>query len=301
MRSKIAIALAACLLGSFAWPSPASAIAPGTSEAFNAAMHDEATAYADYSAWSDHAADTGKPNLATLLTTTATQERDEHFSELADAAGLVADNASNVQASIAGEAGEAESLYPTFAAQAAARGDRATARMFAELADDEDTHARLLGVAYRALRYGGIWTVPVAPDVNRVRIVETVATVSGQTMANVRQAMIGEAYASAKYRLFARSAYASGNAPLGNLFTGLSDVELREHYAALANRYGLVGSNRSNLWAAISAESGAIMSYARWSSAATTAGDAASSRLLADIMGDEVGHRTAFEALTGTV
>ena len=296
MRIKIVTGLVALAAGAIVAPSPADAATPTVGASMAAAMHDEAVAYADYSAWSDHAASTGNRHLATLLDVTATQELDEHYAELARAANLVGDNATNLATSVTGETGEAETIYPAYSAQATADGDTVTAAVFAELADDEATHARLLDAAYRALRYGGIWTVPVAPDIDPVAITEGPALASGRTLANVRTAMVGEAYASARYRLYSRAAYASGKSKIGNLFAGLATVELTEHYAALANRYGLVDSDRANLWSAVTAESGAIMSYARWSSDAAATGDTASSRLLADIMGDEVGHREAFLA-----
>ena len=301
MRMRQVATAAAIALVATIYPAPASAAAPGTAAALDTAMHDEATAYADYSAWASHADSAGHHHLASLLATIAGQERDEHYAELASAANLVADTVTNLQTSTLGEIGEAENIYPAMAAQAVADGDSVTAALFRELADDEDSHQRLLDAASRALRYGGIWTVPIAPDTDPVRIVEGPALATGRTLDNVRQAMRGEAYASAKYRLFAQAAYASGQAKVGRLFAGLSTIELAEHYAALANRYGLVRSDQANLWAAVQAENGAIMAYARWSSDATTVGDTASYRLLAGIMGDEVDHRELFIGASGTL
>lgn len=300
MRIKTLIAVVALAAGAIANPAPASAANPGGAANLATAMHDEAVAYADYSAWSNHAAGTRNRHLSTLLAVTANQEREEHFAELARAANLVGTNAENLATAIAGETGETETIYPAFSAQASADGDAVTAALFAELADDEATHAQSLDAAYRALKHGGIWTVPVPPDVDPVAITEGPALVSGRTLANVRTAMVGEAYASARYRLYSQAAYASGKSKIGNLFAGLATIELGEHYAALANQYGLVSSDRANLWSAITAESGAIMSYATWSADATAAGDTADSRLLANIMGDEVGHRVSFAALIDT-
>lgn len=292
---RIVIGVVALVLGTIAYPTTAGATAPGTRTNLATAMHDEATAYADYTAWATHATETGNTALAALLTVVASQERDEHFAELAEVASLVGSNSRNVRSSTRAEAEEASITYPGFAAQAIVDGDPTTAELFEELAGDEGTHRILLARADRVLCRPG--PVPHAPAVDPVTIVEGSAQATGQTLVNVRTAMRGEAFASAKYRLFASAAYASGKSWLGDLFVGLSNVELFEHYAALANRYGLVGTDAVNLARAIAAENGAIAAYTTWSSEAVAVGDGDVASLFAELGGDEVVHRDAFVAL----
>jgi len=301
MRRVIAAGVIAVALGAITYPAPASATTPGTYTNLNTAMTDEATAYADYTAWAAHAIGNGDTALADLLTTTANQERGEHFAELAEAASIVGNNVGNVRGSMFAEAEEARVTYPGFAAQATTDGDPVTSALFVELAGDEGTHRNLLAKAYRHLCRIGPSPMPpiVDPVVDPVTIVEGPAQATGQTLANVRTAMRGEAYASAKYRLLAHAAYASRKPWLGNLFTALSNVELYEHYAALANQYGLVGTDAENLTDAIAAENGAIASYETWATDATTAGDVDVAELFTEIRGDEVVHRDAFVALSG--
>ena len=295
MHRIMATAVVAVLLGAVVAPAPAGATSPGTTVNLSTAMHDEATAYADYTAWADHATGSGYPELASLLVATANQERGEHFAELASAAWLVGTNTSNVWSSMLAEYTEATNTYPRYATQATADGDVVTSALFTELAGDEASHKSLLAQAYRYLHHMGCAPVPPLPD--PVAIVEGPAQATGQTLVNVRAAMRGEAYASAKYRLYADAAYRTGKSWLGNLFVGLSNVELYEHYAALANRYGLVGPVATNLASAIAAEEGAIADYASWSTSATAAGDTAEAALFTEIRGDEIGHRDAFLAM----
>lgn len=273
-------------------PAPAYAATAGTTTNALTAMHDEAFAFASYMAWSDHAVGTGDMALAGLLMAVASQERGEHFAELADTFGLVRTNTANVRIAMTGEAEEATTMYPGFAAQAAMGGDSAAAAMFTELAEDEGTHKALLAKAYRALTVGG--RPPAPPVVTTVPTVEGPALSSGVTLTNIGMALRGEAFASARYRLFAQMAAANGKKWLANLFSALADYELFDHYAILANRYGLVSTDAVNLAAAIAAENGAIASYTTFAAEATAAGDMAAAALFTDIRGDEVLHQAAF-------
>lgn len=143
---------------------------------------------------------------------------------------------------------------------------------------------------------------PTNPIADPVTILQQPAQTSGQTLVNVRTAMRGEAYASARYLLFAQQAYREGRPWLGELFEALSAVELEEHYAALANRYGLVGNLPTNLGAAVSAEVGAVATYASMATAAGAAGDTDAAARFADIGTDEEAHRVLFaDALAGLV
>ncbi len=56
--------------------------------------------------------------------------------------------------------------------------------------------------------------------------------------ADVLSAMRDEAFAYAKYALFAEQARAEGLNDLAALFEGAAQVELHEHFAGLAETYG---------------------------------------------------------------
>lgn len=275
-------------------PAPAYAATPGTAANGLTAMHDEAYAFASYMAWSDHAVGAGNTALAGLLMAVAVQERNEHFDELADAFALVGGNAANTRTAMLGEKAEATTMYPGFAAQATTDGDPEAAAMFTELGEDEGTHKTLLAQAYRALTTGG--RHPTPPTVTPVPIAEGPALSSGVTLANIATALRGEAFASARYRLFAQKADATGKEWLADLFLALSDYELVDHFATLATRYGLVGTDAMNLAGAIAAENGAIASYTAFAAQATTAGDTVEAALFVDLGSDEVLHQAAFTA-----
>lgn len=270
------------------YPIAASA-APAVHENLSVAMHDEALAYGDYQAWAGQADSVNRHDVAVLLGVIATQEREEHFAELAELTDVIGPSLSNLTATIRDENAEATRIYPEFRDQARADGDVVTADLFAELITDEAAHRVVAVNARRALCDHGFR--PVAPEPDPVTIVQQPAQASGKTLTNVRTAMRGEAYASARYRLFAQRAYADGLPWLGNLFATLADVELTEHYAALANRYGLVGSIRANVTAAIMAEKEAMSTYANFALMANRQGDVVAAKRFEEIGTDESAHR----------
>ena len=112
-----------------------------TLENLFATLHGESFANAKYMAYGLHARDTGNGRLARLWQRTANVELMEHFAEAAMLAGLVGDTATNLRDAIKGEIDEATNVYIGYAQQAAAAGDHAAARLFAELAGDEAGHA----------------------------------------------------------------------------------------------------------------------------------------------------------------
>lgn len=111
-----------------------------TKENLSTAMHGEAFAYAKYLLYAQKARESGKPELAKLLETTAKTERLEHFAEEAKLVGLVDDNAANLKDAIQGESYEVETMYREFAEQARAAGDLAAAERFEEIRKDEMKH-----------------------------------------------------------------------------------------------------------------------------------------------------------------
>lgn len=114
-------------------------------------MRGEAFAYAKYMLYADHARRSGQPALADLFERTARTERLEHFAEAADLYGLVGDVIDNLREAIAGESYEVDTLYPSFAQQAAAVGEDQAAARFSELRGDEADHQRAFEDALRRL------------------------------------------------------------------------------------------------------------------------------------------------------
>lgn len=104
------------------------------------AMHGESFAYAKYSLYAKQAEKNGNAELAKLFEATARTERFEHFAEEARIAGLVGSDADNLKDAIAGESYEVETMYPDFAKQAVAAGDKAAADRFEEIRRDEIKH-----------------------------------------------------------------------------------------------------------------------------------------------------------------
>lgn len=111
-----------------------------TKENLSTAMHGEAFAYAKYLLYAHKAQQTGNRELANLLRTTARTERFEHFAEEAELAGLVEDNATNLESAIQGESYEVDTMYREFAEQARAAGDLSAADRFEEIRKDEMKH-----------------------------------------------------------------------------------------------------------------------------------------------------------------
>jgi rubrerythrin len=235
-----------------------------------AAMQGEAYAYAKYDAYRQVAGG----SLAALWSRTANTELRDHFAGFAAAYKLAGTNAANLQAAVAGENYETTLMYPAFAARAAAAGDKQAAQLFNEIAADEADHRDGFAQALAAVTTGG--SIPAPPTVQRVRIVVSTSNVSAQTKNDLLAAMHGEAFAHAKYLAYAQAARARGQVRLAQLFTGTSNVELREHFAAEANLAGLAGNSRANLLDAVSGEtSEATVLYPDAAQQAYTSGERA--------------------------
>jgi rubrerythrin len=116
------------------------------------AMHGEATAYAKYTLWGEHANEEGNADVGRLFTRNAGVERQEHFAEEADLAGLVGTTHQNLTKAIAGERYESTTMYPRFAERAKAAGDTEAARFFTHNASDEAGHAKDFQQAKDAMR-----------------------------------------------------------------------------------------------------------------------------------------------------
>jgi rubrerythrin len=122
-----------------------------THENVLAALHGEAFAYARYRLFAAAARKREDYRLAAMFDGIATAERDEHFAELAELAGLVGTDADNIRTALEDENEEVESLYPEFAKQARSVGEVAVAERFEEIVEDEREHEKTLEQALERL------------------------------------------------------------------------------------------------------------------------------------------------------
>ena len=276
--------------------SAGSDVASSTKANALTAMHGEAFAYAKYGAYAGQAARTGKTMVAMLFTRTAGVELGDHYASEAKVAGLVGSNRANLQDAINGETYETTTMYPGFAAQAKTDGCTAAADLFTEIAKDEAGHAAAYKTALRSLSNTNV-KVPAPQVVVPVTITRSKPACSGQTLANLLDAMHGEAFAYAKYNLYADHAAQTGHPSIAKLFRGTAPVELREHFAGEAVLAGLVGSNWANLTDAITGETYAAQTmYPGFARQAAKAGDRHAAWLFREIANDEAGHAAAFTA-----
>jgi rubrerythrin len=117
-----------------------------------------------------------------------------------------------------------------------------------------------------------------------------------QTRENVLAALHGEAFAHARYLLYADAARASGDERLAAMFEGIAQVELREHFAELAALGGLVGSDVDNLRTAIEDEGAEVEEiYRSFAEQARLAGEDAVATRFEEIRGDEREHLKTLE------
>ncbi|MDE3110020.1 MAG: rubrerythrin family protein [Acidobacteriota bacterium] len=122
-----------------------------TLDNLSTAMHGEAFAYAKYNLYAQHARQSGNKQLADLFAKTARVERFQHFAEEAQLANLVGTDADNLRDAIQGESYEINTMYPNFAKQAAAVGDKAAADRFEEVRRDEMIHRDAYKAALKAI------------------------------------------------------------------------------------------------------------------------------------------------------
>ena len=120
------------------------------------------------------------------------------------------------------------------------------------------------------------------------------------TRDNLSIAMHGEAFAYAKYMLFAERARKAGNPELAQLLEKTAKEELLEHFAEEAALAQIVSNDVANLENAIAAESYEIESmYRDFAEQAFSAGEKAVGDRFEEIRHDEMKHRDAFkEALS---
>ncbi len=120
---------------------------------------------------------------------------------------------------------------------------------------------------------------------------------SKQTQENLATAMHGEAFAYAKYMLYAQHARMHGNREVAALFTKAARTERFQHFSEEAALAGLIGTDVDNLKDAISGESYEVDTmYRQFAEQASAAGDKAAADRFEEIRQDEMGHRDTFKA-----
>lgn len=122
-------------------------------------------------------------------------------------------------------------------------------------------------------------------------------SLSQKTQEDLATAMHGEAFAYAKYLLYAKHARQNGNAELANLFTAAANTERFQHFAEEAQLAGLVGNDSDNLKDAIKGESYEVETmYRQFAEEAAAAGDKAAADRFDEVRHDEMRHRDSFKA-----
>ncbi len=123
------------------------------------------------------------------------------------------------------------------------------------------------------------------------------AKLNPKTMENLSTAMHGEAFAYAKYLLYADHARKGGNTALANLFEETAKVERMEHLAEEAELAGIVGTDAQNLKDSIKGESYEVETmYKNFADQARKVGDLAAAQRFEEIRKDEMKHRDSFKA-----
>lgn len=278
--------------------SPASPLADSTRSNALAAMHGEALAHAKYLAYATQAQQAGRTQVARDFTDAAQTEHMDHFAREADLVGLGGDIAANLRDAINGETNETDTMYPGFARQATAENDPAAASAFSEIGVDEATHLKDFQAALDAVSNPGSGaSVPPGATPVPVAITAGPPRSSGATLANLRTAMQGEAFAYAKYMRYADQARRDANPAVAQLFTNTANFELNEHFAMLATLAGLVSTDtNANLREAVNGEQHeADVMYPDYARQADQAGNTNAANLFREIAGDEKTHQQTFQ------
>ena len=123
--------------------------------------------------------------------------------------------------------------------------------------------------------------------------------ISIRSHRNLMEAMRGEAFAFAKYKLFAKQARNNGDNELADMFDKTADQEYLEHFVEQAGLLQLVGTDEQDLTNAIAGESFEVDTlYKQFAEEAREDGDEQVAHRFEDIRRDEAFHQLAFhEAL----
>lgn len=121
-------------------------------------------------------------------------------------------------------------------------------------------------------------------------------TLTPRSRQNLLDAMKGEAFAYAKYKLFASQARQAGHLDLADLFDKTADQEFFEHFKEEADLLGLVGTDEQDLNHAIAGESFEVDTmYKDYAKQAQEDGDEAVAHRFDEIRHDEAAHLLAFQ------
>lgn len=117
-----------------------------------------------------------------------------------------------------------------------------------------------------------------------------------QTYENLAAALQREAFAHARYLLFAAAARKRGEEHLASMFEGIAAVELQEHFRELAELAELVGTDADNLRAAIEDENFEVeWKYPQFADQARAVGEVAVADRFAEMAEDEREHEKTLE------
>lgn len=119
---------------------------------------------------------------------------------------------------------------------------------------------------------------------------------SARSRKNLAEALRGEAFAFAKYKLFARQARKNGHQDLAILFDKTADQEYMEHFNELADLLQLADTDERDVTDAIAGESFEIDTlYKDFARQAREDGDEQVARRFEEIRHDEAFHQLAFQ------
>lgn len=122
-------------------------------------------------------------------------------------------------------------------------------------------------------------------------------SISPATREHLQTAMKGEAFASAKYLLYAERARQHGNAAIADLFEQTGRQERVEHFGQEADLAQLCADDAANLEDAIAGESYEVDTmYREFAEQAHSVNDDAVGFRFEEIRRDEMRHRDAFKA-----
>lgn len=282
--------------------APGAAIADGTIQQQTrdnliAAAHGEAYAHAKYWAYGQQARNEQQRAIARLFKRTSDDELNDHFAKVAQMAGLIADNVTNLTDAINGETDESTSVYPGFANDAQAAGDTDAAAFWTELAHDEGVHAAAFTLARTAIQhpFSGV-RVPPPPAVDPFPIQAGPAkSTDAKVLDDLSKTLHGESVANAKYTMYGIVARKTGHPRLARLWMGTANVELLEHFAEATTFAGLVQDSATNLQDAIQGEvTEATRTYITYAQQAQDAGDTDAAELFSELARDEAGHAAKF-------
>ena len=120
--------------------------------------------------------------------------------------------------------------------------------------------------------------------------------ISARSRANLLEGMRGEAFAFAKYKVFAKHARANGDNELADLFDKTADQEYMEHFTEQADLLQLAGTDEQDLTDVIADESFEVDTlYQHFAEEAREDGDEQVAHRFEEIRHDEVFHQLAFQ------